>query len=175
VHAEEAGQHDEAIRGYEEILGLHPGHAAGCINLGTLYYNQGQFQRAEQLYRMATESDPEYALAFFDLGNVLDELKRVSESIAAYEAAVKLAPKYADAHYNLALALERSGERRRALRHWTLYLKLDGTGPWAEHARSQMRRTLARDGLKIVHRGAVVRAAGRSASMLSVAPVEDGE
>jgi tetratricopeptide (TPR) repeat protein len=176
VRAEEAGQQEEAIRGYEEILELHPGHAAACINLGTLFYNQGQFQKAEHLYRMATESDPEYALAFFDLGNVLDELKRVAESIVAYERAVALAPKYADAHYNLALALERSGSRRLALRHWALYLKLDGTGPWADHARSQMRRTLARDGLKIVHRAQAQERIGRTgASRLSVAPSSDPE
>jgi tetratricopeptide (TPR) repeat protein len=52
-------------------------------------------------------------LAFFDLGNVLDELQRLDESIAAYRQAVALAPRYADAHYNLALAHERRGEERR--------------------------------------------------------------
>ncbi len=153
VHAEEAGRHGEAILGYEEILAYYSPHAATCINLGTLFYNQQQFLRAEQLYRMATEADPEYALAFFDLGNVLDELRRLPEAVAAYQRAVELTPRYADAHYNLALALERSGERRQALRHWLQYLKLDAKGPWAEHARVQMRKTLAREGLKIVYRG----------------------
>ena len=152
VHAEEAGQREEAIRGYEEILSFCPGHAPACINLGTLFYNQHQFLRAEQLYRMATEADPDYALAFFDLGNVLDELRRLPESVVAYRRAVELAPRYADAHYNLALALERSGERRRAIQHWVQYLRLDAKGPWAEHARVQLRRTLSREGMKIVPR-----------------------
>jgi len=31
-------------------------------------------------------------LAFFDLGNVLDELQRLDESIAAYRRAVELSP-----------------------------------------------------------------------------------
>jgi tetratricopeptide (TPR) repeat protein len=152
VRAEEAGRHEDAARGYEEILAFCPAHAPACINLGTLFYNQQQYLRAEQLYRMATEADPEYALAFFDLGNVLDELRRLPDAVAAYQRAVVLAPRYADAHYNLALALERSGERRRALRHWLQYLKLDAKGPWAEHARSQMRKTLTREGLQIAHR-----------------------
>ena len=64
---------------------------------------------AEQFYRRATEADPDYALAFFDLGNVLDELKRLQDAIAAYQRAIALVPQYADAHYNLALALERQG------------------------------------------------------------------
>ena len=156
VRAEEAGKHDEAMGGYEEILAFWPPHAPACINLGTLYYNQRQYLRAEQLYRMATEADPEYALAYFDLGNVLDELRRLPEAVEAYQRAVALAPRYADAHYNLALALERSGERRPALRHWLRYLKLDAKGPWAEHARTQMRKTLAREGLKIAYRGRAV-------------------
>ena len=153
VRAEELGEYDAAIEAYAEILQLQPTHAAAAINLGTLFYNRGQFARAEQLYRMATEADPSYALAFFDLGNVLDELKRVREAIGAYLRAIELAPHYADAHYNLALALERIGESRQALGHWVRYLKLDGAGPWAEHARSQMRRTLARENLQVVARG----------------------
>ncbi len=152
VRAEEAGRHADAICGYEQILALAPPHAPACINLGTLFYNQQQYLRAEQLYRMATEADPDYALAFFDLGNVLDELRRLPEAVTAYRRAVALAPRYADAHYNLALALERSGERRNALQHWLRYLKLDAKGPWAEHARAQMRKTLGREQLKVAYR-----------------------
>ena len=66
-------------------------------------------------------ADPGYVLAYFDLGNVLDELNRLDESIAAYRKAVTLSPRYADAHYNLALAYERSGQQRPALRHWQAY------------------------------------------------------
>jgi tetratricopeptide (TPR) repeat protein len=91
-------------------------------------------------------------LAFFDLGNVLDELERPDESIAAYRQAVALAPRYADAHYNLALAYERKGLGRQALRHWQSYHKLDNRGPWAEHARGQIRKLLSRENLAIVWR-----------------------
>jgi tetratricopeptide (TPR) repeat protein len=152
VQHEEAGHLEEAAEGYEEILHLDPHHAPSAINLGTICYNQRAFRRAEELYRRATVSDPSYALAFFDLGNVLDELERLPDAIEAYRTAIRLVPKYADAHYNLALAYERTGERRRALRHWTVYLKLDPVGPWATHARSQARKILSREKLTIVHR-----------------------
>jgi tetratricopeptide (TPR) repeat protein len=91
-------------------------------------------------------------LAFFDLGNVLDELDRGEESIIAYRRAVSLAPRYADAHYNLALAYERKGERRPALRHWQAYVHLDRSGPWADHARGQIRKLLSREKLSIAYR-----------------------
>lgn len=142
----------EAKALYDELLQLEPLHAAGAINLGTIRYNEKDYAGAEALYRRATEADPEYALAFFDLGNVLDEQMRLREAVVAYERALELVPEYADAHYNLALAYERLGETRKALRHWTAYTRLDVSGPWHSHARSQARRILASERLTIVSR-----------------------
>jgi tetratricopeptide (TPR) repeat protein len=152
VRAEEAGEKNRAITLYEEILAIDPDYAAACINLGTVFFHMRQFGRAEELYRRATVADPEYVLAYFDLGNVLDELERLDESIAAYLKAVTLSPRYADAHYNLALAYERTGQGRHALRHWRAYVKLDNRGPWADHAYGQMRKLLSREKLSIVSR-----------------------
>jgi tetratricopeptide (TPR) repeat protein len=152
VQAEEAGEKNRAIALYEEILKVAPEYAAAYINLGTILFHQRNFSLAEELYRRATEVDPAYVLAFFDLGNVLDELQRPDESIAAYRQAVSLSPRYADAHYNLALAFERKGERRQALRHWQAYIRLDHCGPWAEHARGQIRKLLSQEKLSIARR-----------------------
>jgi tetratricopeptide (TPR) repeat protein len=152
VRAEECGDKSRAITLYEEILALDPDYAAAAINLGTIYFHLRQYGRAEEYYRRATVSDPNYVLAYFDLGNVLDELERLEESIAAYRKAVTLSPRYADAHYNLALACERIGQDRQALRHWRAYVKLDNHGPWADHARGQIRKILSRENLAIVCR-----------------------
>jgi tetratricopeptide (TPR) repeat protein len=152
VQAEEAGEKHRAIELYEQIVGRDPNYAPAFINLGTIYFHLRRYGRAEELYRRATETDPGYVLAFFDLGNVLDELGRPEESIRAYLRAVELAPRYADAHYNLALAYERSGENRAALRHWQAYVRLDRTGPWADHARGQIRKLLEGERLEVVWR-----------------------
>ncbi len=80
------------------------------------------------------------------------ELERLDESIEAYRHATVLSPRYADAHYNLALAYERKGERRDALRHWQAYVRLDRSGPWADHARGQIRKLLDREKLAIAWR-----------------------
>src|SRR5271156_7248509 len=157
VRMEERGKTQEAVAHYEAILAVDPHHAPACINLGTIQYNQRQFLEAERLYRRATVADGNYALAFFDLGNVLDELQRLPEAIAAYCTAIRLVPHYGDAHYNVALAYERTGDRRAALRHWTTYIKLDPGGPWSNHARTQARKILEREKLAIVHRGSPVR------------------
>lgn len=152
VKAEEAGEKVRAIKLYQEMMELDPTFAPAWINLGTIHFHLREFDFAERLYRRATEIDPSYVLAFFDLGNVLDELQRFSESIVAYRQAVALAPGYADAHYNLALAYERRGEARAALRHWQAYARLDKGGPWADHARGQIRKLLDREKLGIAWR-----------------------
>lgn len=156
---ESAATLQQAITLYDAILSVRPTHAPALINLGTIHYNMRHFERAESLYRRATIADPEYALAFFDLGNVLDEMQLLEEATLAYQKAVTLVPQYADAHYNLALAYERQGQKRRALRHWLTYVRLDPVGPWASHARDQARKILKSEKLSIVsRRGRLVRA-----------------
>lgn len=151
----------KAVELYETILAMRPNHAPALINLGTIRYNMREYEAAEQFYRRATVADPEYALAFFDLGNVLDEMQQLDEATESYQRAVALVPQYADAHYNLALAYERQGQRRRALRHWLTYVRLDPVGPWASHAKEQARKILNTEKLSIVsRRGHRVRVAG---------------
>jgi tetratricopeptide (TPR) repeat protein len=153
VSLEEAvATQEEAIASYIKCVALDPNHAAAYINLGTLYYNRHDYTLAERYYRKAIEADPKYALAYFDLGNVLDETGRLIDAIRAYQNAIALAPTYADAHYNLALAFEKARQPRAALRHWQAYSKLDSVGPWAIHARNQIKKILAADVLKMVDR-----------------------
>jgi tetratricopeptide (TPR) repeat protein len=147
---ENAATQTQAIAVYQMVLELDPEHAAAHINLGTLCYNRQDYRLAEKHYRIAIGIDPRYALAYFDLGNVLDETGRVGEAIQAYNTALQLAPTYGDAHYNLALAYEKIREPRKALKHWRAYAKLDAGGPWAIHARNQIKRILQADSLKLV-------------------------
>jgi predicted O-linked N-acetylglucosamine transferase (SPINDLY family) len=149
---EDPASAQEAMGYYKKVLKLDPDYAPAHINIGTLYYNQSDYELAEEHYRKAIESDPRYSLAYFDLGNVLDETQRLEEAILAYKVALQLAPTYADAHYNLALAYERSRQPRLALKHWRAYLKLDAQGPWAVHARAQYRKLLDAEKLKVVYR-----------------------
>lgn len=149
---EDPGAQNEAINAYSKCVELDPTHAAAYINLGTLYYNRQDYVLAERYYRKAIEVDARYALAYFDLGNVLDETGRLQDAIHAYQSAIALAPTYADAHYNLALAYEKARHPRKALRHWQAYARLDTIGPWAIHARNQIKKILAADELKVIRK-----------------------
>ena len=149
---ENPARQQEALATYKRVLEVDPKHAAACINLGTIYYNQQNYREAENHYRRAVEIDPRYALAFFDLGNVLDETGRLSEAVDAYRSAIAIAPNYADAHYNLALAYERLRKPRKALTHWRAYVRMDPVGAWSNYARGQMQKILENEKLRIVWR-----------------------
>jgi tetratricopeptide (TPR) repeat protein len=151
IELEQNGEIDQAMMLYEAIRSTD---ARAALNLGTIHYRLEEFERAEQLYRQATELAPDYALAWFNLGNALDELKQPALALKAYETSIKMDPRYADAHYNLALALYTTGEPRRAIRHWRAYVLLDPTSLWSDHARTAIRKTIEADHLMIVWRAA---------------------
>ncbi len=131
---------DQAIHAYQKVLELNPGAAGALVNLGTIFYRQRKFAEAEKYYRGAIEVDASYPLAQFNLGNLYDEQGRVKEALDHYRKALNLNPNYADAHFNLALLCERTGDTLKAVHHWKTYLKLDGSGQWAEIARRQLER-----------------------------------
>jgi len=149
---ENPARQQEALDTYRRVLELDPKHAAACINLGTIFYNQQNYLEAERHYRRAVEIDPRYALGFFDLGNVLDETGRLNEAVEAYRAAIAIAANYADAHYNLALAFERLRRPRKAITHWRAYVRMDPVGAWSNYARGQIQKILEGEKLRIVWR-----------------------
>lgn len=119
-------------------------------NLGHIWYKLGDWRRAATSFRKAIKLDPDYCLAWFNLGNALDELSRSGEAIEAYEKALKLCPDYADCLFNLAMVLSRSGHRRRSIKYWAAYAKLDTSGIWADTARAKIKQILSQDFLAVV-------------------------
>jgi tetratricopeptide (TPR) repeat protein len=131
---------EKAIEAYSKAVDLNPAAAGALVNLGTIYYRQRNYEAAEQHYTRAIEVDSNYPLAHYNLGNLYDEQGDLARAEQHYALALQLNPQYADAHFNLALLAERRGDFLRAVRHWKSYLKLDGTGTWANIARRQLEK-----------------------------------
>jgi tetratricopeptide (TPR) repeat protein len=139
-----------AFQAYLDVLKIEPLYTAALVNLGTLHYNAGLFEKAKDYYILATRTNPNYALAFFDLGNTYDELPDLVRAEESYLRAVALAPDYADAHYNLALVYERQGRELKALKHWRIYCHLDPVGPWHNHASYRAKKIIQSTPLRLV-------------------------
>lgn len=128
----------EAMDAYERALAIHPQHGEALINLGTLHYEQGDFEKAAEHFRRAVELDPENALAQFNLGSLLEELGQLEAARQHLRQAVRLDAGYADAHYNLAFVCEKLGAFPEARQHWQRYVELDPSSPWCNYARQRL-------------------------------------
>ena len=65
-------------------------------------------------------------------------VKGAQEALAHYQEAIRLKPDYADAHYNLAIVCEKMNAESEARDHWSVYLKLEPSGRYAEYARGRL-------------------------------------
>lgn len=73
-------------------------------NLGNLYYESGQYEKAIEPLQKAIAGNPSDADAHYTLGNAYDKLKRYAEAAKEFEILVKLEPKNGAVLYNLANA-----------------------------------------------------------------------
>ncbi|MGB7848693.1 MAG: tetratricopeptide repeat protein [Candidatus Acidiferrum sp.] len=124
----------QAIDAYDHALGLDPQKPEALINCGTLYYEDGNLEKASEYFQRALALDAESALAHFNLGSVLEELGDLEASQQHLRQAVRLHPDYPDAHYNLAFVCEKLGANAEAQQHWQAYVRLDPAGPWCGYA-----------------------------------------
>jgi tetratricopeptide (TPR) repeat protein len=96
---------DEAMEAYKNALEMDPSIYEAHINLGRLYHNAGMLEESEQHYRAAMDLAPEEATPYFNLGLLLEDLKRPVEAA------------FADAHYNLGLVFDALGKKKQAFSH----------------------------------------------------------
>ena len=59
----------QAIDAYERAFCVDPARPDALINCGTLYYEDGNLEKASEYFRQALVLDPENALAHFNLGS----------------------------------------------------------------------------------------------------------
>lgn len=114
---------DRARRAYARALAAEPTHQHAHLNLGRLLHEAGELGAAEGHYRLAVLLG-DTALAWYNLGVVLEDTGRLAEARAAYGRALAAGPELIDAHFNMAGVLERLGDLMGALRHLSAYRRL---------------------------------------------------
>jgi tetratricopeptide (TPR) repeat protein len=106
---------DDALAEYEARIEKAPDDALLRYASGYAYAVRGDaegYEQARARFQQATELDPAFTLAFFSLGGVLYQLRRLDDALVAYENCVRLDPTYVSAHYA-------RGEIYRAKSEWT--------------------------------------------------------
>jgi tetratricopeptide (TPR) repeat protein len=112
----------KAIDLLEESLKSHEGFVDAYINLGNIYFEQGEYNNALLRYKKAIEFDPSYWLSYYKAGSALYKLERYKEAEELLEKAAKINPNSYEAYYLLGIVrykLNNYEEARKTLREAT--------------------------------------------------------
>ena len=94
------GKPKEAINAFNRAIAISP----DCFtynNLGQLYQDLGDSEKAEFYLQEAIKLNPDYATAYYNLGNVYKSQNNFKNAIAAYQQTIKIQPDYHNASNNL--------------------------------------------------------------------------
>ena len=120
------------IKPAELIVRLSEGRNRRLIRRAESAQQQRDWHEAEKRWRAVIDDDPGRAGAWIQLGNMLNELERHDEAIAAFRHAGRLDPHLAHAPAGVAGVYERTGHWRDAGEAWLAAIDLlmrDSTGP----------------------------------------------
>ncbi len=89
-------------------------------NKGIDYYQLGQFEEAASCFKKATELDPNYIDAYYNLGSILEYLKQDEAALAVFKQIILRKPDDYESVYKAAALSKKLGELDKAKMYLTL-------------------------------------------------------
>jgi tetratricopeptide (TPR) repeat protein len=120
---------EEAKKNFAEELKIDPRNAGAEYVLGELERQDNNWPEAVAHFSRAAKLDSSFAEAYLGLGISLISEKQFSEAISPLQTAVQLEPRNPVSHYNLAVALNRSGRKDEAEREFAIHRKMQESAP----------------------------------------------
>ena len=115
---------DAAIGAYQTAFILTPKDIDIYINLGSAFYEKGEYNNALSVYRQAIELEPHNAKIYCNLGYLYWGKGEIEEAIKTYETAIKYDPEYDIAYNNLGVIyLDDLGRVQKAIELFELAIK----------------------------------------------------
>jgi tetratricopeptide (TPR) repeat protein len=110
-------QRDATIREYEESQMLNADYPASHINLGNLYLERGEYDRAAASYKKAIEVEPAFIPGYINMADVYRLQNQDEKGRGILLHALGIAPESTSVHHALGLLMIRTGEQKKALNH----------------------------------------------------------
>jgi tetratricopeptide (TPR) repeat protein/SAM-dependent methyltransferase len=110
----ELGQHDRAVKAYNQAIAIKPDYAEAYFNIGITLHDRGQLEEAITAYSRAVAIRPDYAESYYEIGNARIDQGRLGEAITSYKQAVAVKPDYAEAYNNMGNAFKAQGRLEEA-------------------------------------------------------------
>jgi tetratricopeptide (TPR) repeat protein len=109
---------------FQKEIQIDPRNAGAEYILGEMARQASQLEEAIPHFSRAAKLDSSFGDAFMGWGFCLVTLKRYEEAIPPLQAAARLQEGNPSAHYNLAVALSRTGQKEQADKEFAIHRRL---------------------------------------------------
>ena len=99
---------------YNQILKIDPSHSQSLSNIGVIFTNLKEHQKAKDCFEKAIEINPSHTNAHNNLGNIFLELEENQKAKECYEKAIKINPNFTEAYNNLGNMLKEQDRLKEA-------------------------------------------------------------
>ena len=122
--ASRAGDREQAIAALERAVAANPLSRTAQHELARALLEAGRIEDAREHYRKFLALFPRDADALISFGLTAAQLGHAEEALDSWRRALEIDPAQAGAELYLAEALDRSGQRAAAIRHYETYVRL---------------------------------------------------
>ena len=107
-------------------------------NEGVELYKLGEYERAMEAFKKATELDPNYIDAYFNLGTVLEYLQQYNDALTVFKQIIVRKPDDYEAVYKAALLSVKTGENDNAKSYLSIIPQSADITPKAQQLAHQL-------------------------------------
>src|SRR3954453_3484565 len=118
---------DEAKQAFQTALKLDPNSAQAWYNLGLAQHAGNELEPALDSFQHAVKLDPRDVDSWYFVGVCYGEMKQFDKAIETFHKALAVNPLHASAEFQLARALQRSGNTSEAKEHFKIFQHLTST------------------------------------------------
>ena len=108
------GKADEAKRDYIKAIEINPKSLDAIVNLGALYFTEGNYVAAETELKKAVELKPNNAAANYNYAKSAAQIGHHREALVSYEKLLPVEKQDADLMYNAAISYAATGQKETA-------------------------------------------------------------
>ena len=118
---------DEAKKVLQQAIALDPGSAQAWYNLGLAQHAENELEPALASFQMAVKIDPMDVDSIYFQGVCYGEMKQFDKAIEILQQALKINHLHASSEFQLARALQRSGDTAGARQHFRTFQHMTST------------------------------------------------